>query len=222
MAENESAVEEAARNVVELPESVSMGVDIVEVERMRAILQRSPSFTRRVFSCEECSYCDGTATPEYHYATRFAAKEAVLKALGTGFAQGRIKPRDIEVVLNTKGKPHVRLYGNAARRAREMGVNELPVSLSYTHSQAVACAMALTNDEQEVKKVDSAQELNRKFKEARSWLDELPVTGATNGAAVNADAGDAPQSAQGQASSSVDTTSQDPQSDAPQSATGEA
>ncbi len=161
-----------------LPESVSMGVDIVEVERIRAIMKRSPAFVERSFSCEERAYCDATAQPEYHYATRFAAKEAVLKALGTGFSRG-IKAADVEVVLGSKGKPHVRLKGRAAAVAKEQGILEIPLSLSYTHSEAVACALALTADDREkaeAKKPNPAQDLSRRFKEARSLLDEIPAT----------------------------------------------
>lgn len=75
-----SAMREATQDAQKagiLPESVSMGVDIVEVARMRAIMKRSPAFIERSFSCEERAYCDATASPEFHYATRFAAKEAV-------------------------------------------------------------------------------------------------------------------------------------------------
>ena len=68
--------------------SVGMGVDIVEIARMRDILARTPSFASRVFSEAERAYCEETAAPEAHFATRFAAKEAVLKALGTGFSSG--------------------------------------------------------------------------------------------------------------------------------------
>ena len=67
---------------------VGLGVDIVEIARMRRILERTPRFRERVFSEEERAYCDATANPETHYATRFAAKEAVVKALGTGFSRG--------------------------------------------------------------------------------------------------------------------------------------
>jgi holo-[acyl-carrier protein] synthase len=167
-----------------LPESVSMGVDIVEVERIRAIMGRSPAFVERAFSCEERAYCDSTAQPEFHYATRFAAKEAVLKALGTGFSRG-IKAADVEVALNSKGKPSVRLKGRAAKVAAELGVEEIPLSLSYTHNEAVACAIALTasdREKAEPKKVNPAKDLSRKFKEARSLLDELPVANAEEGA----------------------------------------
>ncbi len=156
-------------------DSISMGVDIVEIERIRAILKRSPAFARRAFSADEQAYCNAATTPEYHYATRFAAKEAVVKALGTGFSSG-ITPRDIEVVLNVKGKPHVRLRGRAAEVARQAHITELPLSLSYTHTEAVACALALrAEDAAESKQVDPTEELTRQFKEVRSLLDDLPT-----------------------------------------------
>ena len=167
-----------------LPESVSMGVDIVEVARIRTIMKRSPAFIERSFSCEERAYCDATASPEFHYATRFAAKEAVVKALGTGFTQG-IRPNDIEVFLNAKGKPRVRLHRAAAKVAAQLGIEELPLSLSYTHNEAVACALALTEESRNKAKVRSTtpqQDLSRQFKEARSLLDDLPSNNNEEGA----------------------------------------
>lgn len=157
-------------------ESVSMGVDIVEVERISAILKRSPAFARRGFSEEERAYCDKAASPEFHYATRFAAKEAVLKALGTGFSEG-IGVRDVEVALNAKGKPYVKLHGRAREVAREKGIREIPLSLSYTHTDAVACALALVEDPDAAAIVQEnpAEELTRRFKEARTMLDDLPT-----------------------------------------------
>ena len=65
-----------------------IGVDIVEIDRIERILERTPSFARRVFTEEEISYCERTRRPAEHYAGRFAAREAVLKALGTGFSGG--------------------------------------------------------------------------------------------------------------------------------------
>ena len=83
MSENEKSVTEAASAAFEGVEgAVGLGVDIVEIARMRRILERTPSFREKVFSEEERSYCESTANPEVHYATRFAAKEAVLKAAG--------------------------------------------------------------------------------------------------------------------------------------------
>ena len=141
---------------------------------MRAILARTPSFARRVFSQAECDYCDAKPSPEIHYATRFAAKEAVVKALGTGFSQG-IGVRDIEVRRTAKGKPYAVLSGRAREVARERGVRELPISLSYTHTDAVACAMAITESSVQAaeKRIDPMEELAKQFKEARGMLDEL-------------------------------------------------
>lgn len=122
---------EAAFGAVE--GAVGLGVDIVEIERMRKILKRSPAFARKVFSAEECRYCDATAQPAVHYATRFAAKEAVLKALGTAFPRG-IGARDVEVRRTSKGRPYAVLTGRAKQVAQALGVRELPLSLSYTHT----------------------------------------------------------------------------------------
>ncbi len=154
--------------------AVGLGVDIVEIERMRKILKRSPAFARKVFSCEECCYCDATAQPEVHYATRFAAKEAVLKALGTGFSEG-IGVRDVEVRRTTKGRPYAVLSGRAKQVAQALGVRELPLSLSFTHTDAVACAMAITEGSvrAQQQRRDPMEELARQFKEARTMLDEL-------------------------------------------------
>ena len=64
-----------------------IGVDIVEISRMKSILEKTPAFARRVFTDEERSYCDASSRPAAHYASRFASREAVLKALGTGLAR---------------------------------------------------------------------------------------------------------------------------------------
>lgn len=160
-------------------EKVGLGVDIVEIERMRKILVRTPSFARKTFSAAECEYCDSKASPEVHYATRFAAKEAVLKALGTGFSEG-IWTHDIEVRRTSKGRPYVVLTGRAREVARERGVREIPISLSFTHDEAVACAMAITEDAVNAskKRVDPMEDLAKQFKDARAMLDDLPVAGA--------------------------------------------
>lgn len=158
---------------------VGLGVDIVEIERIRRILQRTPRFRERVFSEDERAYCDAKAAPEVHYATRFAAKEAVLKALGTGFSRG-IGPRDIEVKRTSKGRPYAVLHGRARQIADDLGVNELPISLSFTHAEAVACAMAITEDSIRAaeQRVDPMAELAQQFKEARALLDEMDAAPA--------------------------------------------
>lgn len=176
-----SFMHEAEDGALALDNTVSMGVDIVDVSRMRDILARTPSFAKRVFSEGEQKYCNASATPEFHYATRFAAKEAVVKALGTGFTKG-IGVRDIEVVLNSKGKPSVKLYRRAAEVAKEQGVREIPISLSYTHNDAVACAMVITDNVvlAAQKRVNPTEELLKQFKEARTMLDDIDAPGKEN------------------------------------------
>ncbi len=155
-------------------ESVGLGVDIVDIDRMRKILARSKSFSRLVFSADEQEYCEKTSSPETHYALRFAAKEAVVKALGTGFSEG-IGVLDIEVRRNAKGRPYVVLRGAARSVAEKRGVRDIPISLSYTHAEAVACAMAITDSSRKAseERVDPMEELARKFKETRGMLDDL-------------------------------------------------
>ena len=97
-----------------------------------------------------------------------------MKALGTGFSRG-IGVRDIEVRRNAKGRPYVVLQGRAKEIAAEQGVRELPLSLSFTHTDAVACAMAITEDSLRAaeKRVDPMEELAKQFKEARTMLDDM-------------------------------------------------
>lgn len=160
-------------------ETVGLGVDIVEIARMKRILERSPSFRMRVFTEEERAYCDATANPEAHYATRFAAREAVVKALGTGFFHEGVSWNDIQVKRTSKGRPYVVLRGAAKRVAERLGVRELPISLSYTHTEAVACAMAITDDSLRAseQRKDPMEELAKQFKEARGMLDEIGPAG---------------------------------------------
>lgn len=167
--------------------AVGLGVDIVDITRMKRILERTPSFARKVYSDEERAYCLDKATPEVHFATRFAAKEAVVKALGTGFSGG-IGVRDIEVRRTSKGRPYVVLSGRAKEVARELGVRELPISLSYTHTEAVACAMAITEASVRAaeERVNPMEELTRQFKEARGMLDELGPASKPDGGPTSA------------------------------------
>ena len=151
-----------------------LGVDIVEIDRMRAALERTPRMRERLFSAEERAYCDARRKPEIHYAMRFAAKEAVLKALGTGFAGMRFT--DVEVARDDRGRPVPRLSGRAAEVAEERGIIEMHLSLSFTHSTAVASAVAITAEGRpQPKEVprDPMAELAASFKEARALLDEV-------------------------------------------------
>ncbi len=152
---------------------VGLGVDVVEIDRIEGILQRTRAF-RSLYSEEEQAYCDSKSRPAIHYATRFAAREAVCKALGTGFAEG-VRPQDIEVCRAANGRPFVRLHGLAAEVAAQKGVLSLPISLSYTHTEAVACAMAITEASKaaEDARKDPMEELAKQFKAARAMLDDM-------------------------------------------------
>ena len=114
-----------------------IGVDMLEIARMERTMRRRPSFLRRVFTEEERAYCAACARPAEHYAARFAAREAVVKALGTGFSQG-IGPRQIEICNTPEGKPQLRFLDCAARRAQALGVRRRHVSLSHDRGAAVA------------------------------------------------------------------------------------
>lgn len=156
---------------------VGLGVDVVDISRMERIIKRSPAFTARVFSEAERSYCNNNALASAHYAARFAAKEAVVKALGTGFSDG-IVVRDVEIVRTAHGRPVVVLHGRAKEIADERHICEIPVSLSFTHSHAVACAVCITEDVRDARAkkevhLTSRQQLNEQFKHARRMLDDL-------------------------------------------------
>jgi holo-[acyl-carrier protein] synthase len=114
------------------------GVDIIEVDRIRQAAKRhGERFYRRVFTQAERQRC-GNSYPAL--AARFAAKEAVVKALGTGI--GDVKWTEIEVVNNSQGGPEVRLYGTAAQLAAQLGLTEWALSLSHTRENAIAFVVA--------------------------------------------------------------------------------
>ncbi|TLM97512.1 MAG: holo-[acyl-carrier-protein] synthase [Actinobacteria bacterium] len=140
---------------------------------MKAALERRPKLKERIFSADERKYCEKRSRPEIHYALRFAAKEAVLKALGTGFRGMRFC--DVEVMREPSGRPVPRLSGRAAEVAEELGVVEMHLSLSFTHSTAVASAVAITEQARPRKdeKPDPMAELARSFKEAKAMLDDV-------------------------------------------------
>lgn len=118
-----------------------LGVDIIEIDRMRGALEREPRMKERVFTAGERSYCESKSRSFVHYALRFAAKEAAVKALGTGFRGLRFA--DIEVSRDGKGKPALELHGAASKLADEIGVTAIYLSLSYTRKNAVASVIAV-------------------------------------------------------------------------------
>jgi holo-[acyl-carrier protein] synthase len=117
-----------------------IGVDVVDVERFRRVLERRPALARRVFTDAERSYAESGRNPGPRLAARFAAKEAVLKALGVGI--GAAAFRDVEVVRADGGAPHLVLDGRAADLAARRGVRRWHLSLSHTDTVAVASVVA--------------------------------------------------------------------------------
>ena len=117
-----------------------LGVDIVEIARMRDALTRRPRMKERLFSEAEREYCEGRNKPEIHYAMRFAAKEAVLKALGCGLFD--IPLTDIEVLREAGGRPFVNLHGQAASTAKQLGVSRIHITITHTGQTAAAQAVA--------------------------------------------------------------------------------
>ena len=120
---------------------VSLGLDLVRIERVREVVgRRGPRFLERVFTDGERAYCERRGGRPQHYAGRFAVKEAVMKALGTGWARG-VRWRDIEVVREPGQAPTVALHGRTAELARERGIARLHVTI--THDAGIAAAMVV-------------------------------------------------------------------------------
>ena len=122
---------------------LGIGVDIVESVRIEGSIARlGESFLLRVFTESEREYCAKMHRPAVHYAARFAAKEAVSKAFGTGICQG-VGWREIEIRRKASGEPFVVLHGGAADRAQSHGIAEVLLSLSHSEHYAVAQAIAI-------------------------------------------------------------------------------
>ncbi len=122
------------------------GVDLVENERMQEVLERwGGRFIEKVFLAEERRYCDSKVGSHRHYAARFAVKEAVAKAFGTGLGP-HLGWTDIEVVRDKAGAPSARLNGKARKLADSRGVSKILVSLSHTRNYAVAHALLIGDE----------------------------------------------------------------------------
>lgn len=117
---------------------VSIGIDIVEVYRIRQTIARTPRFVDRVFTKNERAYCEGKGAAAWQsYAGRFAAKEAFLKALKTGW-RGKITWHDIEVVSDADRVPLLNITGEAKKILEEHRANQTHLSISHTADHAVA------------------------------------------------------------------------------------
>jgi holo-[acyl-carrier protein] synthase len=116
---------------------VGIGMDVVEICRIRDLAQRHAAFLTQTFAPAELHHCQDKANPFPHLAARFAAKEAVFKALGTGWSNG-LKWTDVVVENNAAGKPAIRLSGAARRLAERLGAHKIHLSLTHTGAYAGA------------------------------------------------------------------------------------
>jgi holo-[acyl-carrier protein] synthase len=117
---------------------VGTGIDIAEVPRIGQAIERfGERFVQRIFTAGEIRYCDSKANRAERYAARFAAKEAAMKALGTGWNHG-VRWRDCEVVRAPGGRPTMTFHGKAGEFAARLGVRNIALSLSHTTEQAIA------------------------------------------------------------------------------------
>lgn len=123
---------------------LGIGTDIIETVRIAQMIEKHGEvFLTRVFTAREIQYCSTRRAANQHYAGRWAAKEAVLKVLGTGWAKG-IQWTDIEVVNEVSGAPVIRLTHRAAEIATERGIREVQISISHCRAYATAFAVGIT------------------------------------------------------------------------------
>jgi holo-[acyl-carrier protein] synthase len=117
---------------------VGTGIDITEVPRIRDVIERhGERFLKRIFTAGEIQYCESKANRVERYAARFAAKEAGMKAIGTGWNHG-VRWRDLEVARKPGGRPILLLHGKAAEFAAKLGATNIALSLTHTEAEAMA------------------------------------------------------------------------------------
>ena len=122
---------------------IGIGTDITETLRIAQMIERHGElFVNRVYTPHEVQYCSVRKAATQHYAGRWAAKEAVLKALGTGWARG-IRWLDVEVQNEIGGRPHIVLSGGALEVSRSLGIEQVLISISHCRAYATAYAIAL-------------------------------------------------------------------------------
>lgn len=125
-----------------------VGVDIVPVARVERLATENPGILETVFTDRERAYCLGKRRQYEHLAARFAGKEAVLKAFGTGMGQ-RMRWTDVEIVNTVLGRPRVHLHGEVAAWAERNGLSDLDISLSHTAELAIAQVIAVLDGQRD-------------------------------------------------------------------------
>ena len=121
---------------------IGTGVDIVDLARLQEMIDRhGMRFLSKTFTEGEIAYCRRHKVPAAHFGGRFAAKEAMFKALGTGWREG-ISWKQVEVQVDNRGRPRLRLTGQAATRARDLDITDIFVSISHCNCHAIAHVIA--------------------------------------------------------------------------------
>lgn len=120
-----------------------IGIDIMDVARMEKRLEADPGLAEDIFTPDEIAYCTSKRFPALHFAARFAAKEAFMKALGRGLQDG-LMFSDIEIINDVHGRPKPRLHGAAEREAMRAGINNIQISLSHVKELATALVVLET------------------------------------------------------------------------------
>jgi holo-[acyl-carrier protein] synthase len=124
----------------------STGIDLVEINRVQRLLDGHKKYWDEIFTSREVDYClKKKKNPFQHFAVRFAAKEAMLKALGIGLLSG-FKLKDIEVVNDISGRPKINLYGKVKKLAEENGVRDISISLSHSSQYAIAQVLLISGE----------------------------------------------------------------------------
>ncbi len=114
-----------------------VGIDIIEIKRIEKLFSANEGFLRRIYTEKEVEYCKQKKNKYQHLAARFASKEALFKALGTGWV-GKMKWTDIELLNDQTGRPYLNLYGSVKEMADKKCINTISVSLSHCQDYAIA------------------------------------------------------------------------------------
>ena len=118
-----------------------IGIDIIEVNRIQKLISRGARYQKRIFTENEIEYCESKKNKEQNYAARFAAKEAFMKAIGTGWTSGQAF-NQIEIVNDVRGKPEIKLYEKSKKYVDNLGLSNIQVSLSHIRDFAIAIVIA--------------------------------------------------------------------------------
>ncbi|HHT9130012.1 MAG TPA: holo-ACP synthase [Candidatus Brocadiaceae bacterium] len=124
-----------------------IGIDIIEIKRIERLFSANEGFLKKVYTEKEVAYCKPKKNKYQHFAARFATKEAMFKALGTGWV-GKMKWTDIELLNDGMGRPYVNLYGSVKELADQKHIKDISVSLSHCQDYAIAQVLLVSKEKE--------------------------------------------------------------------------